>query len=317
MDRYCFGIDIGGTTVKCGLFTQQGECLDKWEIVTHKENGGESVPQDVADTIAAKMKERNLTKEEVIGAGIGVPGPITSDGTVLKCANLGWDIFNVNEKMEALTGLKVAAGNDANVAALGEMWMGGGRGYKDVVMVTLGTGVGGGVIINGKIIAGSNGAGGEIGHMTINPDEEDVCGCGCHGHLEQYASATGIVRMAKKLLARTDEASSLRGLCELSAKDIFDHAKAGDVVALHLVDDLGKYLGLALSHVAATVDPQVFVIGGGVSRAGQILLDVISKHYNSNVLFALSNKEFRLAQLGNDAGIYGCAKLILNEAIEG
>ena len=312
MDKYCFGIDIGGTTIKCGLFTEQGECIDKWEIVTRKENGGELVPQDVADTIAAKMKERNLSNMDVVGVGIGVPGPITEDGTVLKCANLGWDIFNVNEKMSELTGLKVASGNDANVAALGEMWMGGGKGYEDVVMVTLGTGVGGGVILNGKIVAGSNGGGGEIGHITINPDEEDVCGCGGHGHLEQYASATGIVRMAKKKLAAASDATTLRDLEEITAKDIFDHAKAGDAIAASLVEDLGKYLGLALSHVAAAVDPQVFVIGGGVSRAGQVLIDVIETYYNKNILFALANKEFRLAELGNDAGIYGCAKMILS-----
>lgn len=311
MDKYCFGIDIGGTTIKCGLFTDQGNCIDKWEIVTRKEDGGEKVPQDVADTIKAKMIERNLSKDSIIGVGIGVPGPITEDGTVLKCANLGWGIFNVNEKMSQLTGLKVASGNDANVAALGEMWMGGGKGYDNVVMVTLGTGVGGGVIINGKIVAGSNGAGGEIGHITIDPNEEDTCGCGGHGHLEQYASATGIVRMANKRLKKDEQPSSLRELSEITAKDIFDHAKAGDQVASELVEKLGKYLGLALSHVAAAVDPQVFVIGGGVSKAGKVLIDVIEKHYNSNIIFALANKEFRLAELGNDAGIYGCAKMVL------
>ena len=311
MDKYCFGIDIGGTTIKCGLFTEQGNCIDKWEIVTRKEDGGDKVPQDVADTILAKMVERDLEKDNIVGVGIGVPGPITEDGTVLKCANLGWGIFNVNERMSRLTGLKVVTGNDANVAALGEMWMGGGKGYHNVVMVTLGTGVGGGVIVNGKIVAGSNGGGGEIGHITIQPDEEDTCGCGGHGHLEQYASATGIVRMAKKRLLKEEETTSLRDLTEITAKDIFDHAKAGDPVANELVEDLGKYLGLALSHVAAAVDPQVFVIGGGVSSAGTILIDVIEKYYNKNILFALANKEFHLAELGNDAGIYGCAKMVL------
>ena len=269
------------------------------------------MPEDVADTVEAKMKELSLEKKDVIGVGIGVPGPITEDGTVLQCANLGWGIFNVNEKMSELTGLKVASANDANVAALGEMWMGGGKGYKDVVMVTLGTGVGGGVILNGKIVAGSNGGGGEIGHMTVNPEETELCGCGRRGHLEQYASATGIVRLAKNRLKDTMVETTLRKVDPITARDIFDHAKAGDVVAMELVEELGKYLGLALSHVAAAVDPQVFVIGGGVSRAGAMLLDVISKHYNENILFALSNKEFRLAELGNDAGIYGCAKMIL------
>ena len=314
MEKYCFGIDIGGTTIKCGLFTNEGVLLEKWEIVTRRENKGELVPNDIAETIHAKIKERNIAMESIIGVGVGVPGPITEDGTVLKCANLGWDIFNVNDKLAEVTGLKVAAANDANVAALGEMWMGGGKGYQDVVMVTLGTGVGGGVIIGGKVIAGSNGAGGEIGHLTIDPNEEDVCGCGGHGHLEQYASATGVVRLANKKLKTNTIPTTLSSLTEITAKDIFDHAKASDEVAMSLVDELGKYLGLALSHVAAAVDPQVFVIGGGVSKAGDILLDSIKKHYSNNILFALSNKEFRLAELGNDAGIYGCAKLILSKA---
>ena len=312
MEKYCFGIDIGGTTIKCGLFTNEGILLEKWEIVTRRENKGELVPYDIGETIQAKIKERNIAREAIVGVGVGVPGPITEDGTVLKCANLGWDIFNVNEKLAEVTGLKVAAANDANVAALGEMWMGGGKGYQDVVMVTLGTGVGGGVIIGGKVIAGSNGAGGEIGHLTIDPNEEDICGCGGHGHLEQYASATGVVRLAKKKLKTNNIPTTLSELTEITAKDIFDHAKASDEVAMSLVDELGKYLGLALSHVAATVDPQVFVIGGGVSKAGDILLNAIKKHYSNNILFALSNKEFHLAELGNDAGIYGCAKLILS-----
>lgn len=312
MDKYCFGIDIGGTSIKCGLFQTDGTLVDKWEIHTRREEKGAYVPNDIAETIDKKIKERNLRKADIAGIGVGVPGPIKEDGTVLKCANLGWDIFNVNDKLSELTGLRVAAANDANVAALGEMWMGGGKGYQDVVMVTLGTGVGGGVIIGGKVIAGSNGAGGEIGHITIDPNEEDTCGCGGHGHLEQYASATGIVRMANKRLKTYTKDTTLRNVAPLSAKTIFDHAKAGDELAISLVDDLGKYLGLALSHVAATVDPQVFVIGGGVSKAGDILIDVIKKHYNKNILFALSNKEFRLATLGNDAGIYGCAKLILS-----
>lgn len=312
MEKYIFGIDIGGTTVKCGLFTVEGDLLEKWEIPTRREDAGANVLPDVAATILAKQQERGIAKEEILGIGMGIPGPVKSDGTVLKCANLGWGIVNAVKQMQELTGLKVAAANDANVAALGEMWKGGGRGYQDVIMVTLGTGVGGGVIVDGKVIAGSNGAGGEIGHIIVNPEETALCGCGGHGHLEQYASATGIVRMAKKRLAEENAVTKLREFAELTAKDIFDCAKAGDMVANQLVDMLGSYLAAALSHVAATVDPQVFVIGGGVSKAGQILLDAIEKHYNDNILFALKNKEFRLAELGNDAGIYGSARLLIS-----
>lgn len=313
MKKYCFGIDIGGTSVKCGLFTQNGEIIEKWEIETRRESKGANVPGDVAETVLNKMSERGINKNDIIGIGIGVPGPVTEDGTVLKCANLGWDTFNVTEKMSSLTGLSVAAANDANVAALGEMWQGGGKGYEDVIMVTLGTGVGGGVIIDGRIIAGSNGASGELGHIIVNPKEEAACGCGGHGHLEQYASATGIVRMAKKILADDTVVTALRDIEQLTAKDIFDKSKSGDTVACELVETLGMYLGLALSHASATVDPQVFVIGGGVSKAGSILTEVISRYYNNNILGALAGKEFRLAELGNDAGIYGCAKLILSK----
>lgn len=313
MERYIFGIDIGGTTVKCGLFTESGELCEKWEIPTRREEKGAHILPDVAETILAKLTEKGIEKAQVCGIGLGIPGPVKADGTVLKCANLGWDITPAAKLMEELTGLPVKAGNDANVAALGEMWKGGGKGYEDVIMVTLGTGVGGGVIVGGQMIAGSNGAGGEIGHIIVEPDEEDTCGCGGHGHLEQYASATGIVRMAKKRLAAEETATKLRSFAELTAKDIFDCAKENDAVACELVDALGRYLALALTHVAATVDPQVFVIGGGVSRAGEILIDAIRRHYNENILYALQNKEFRLAELGNDAGIYGSARLVLKE----
>ena len=315
MENYVFGIDVGGTTVKCGLFTAEGTVIDKWEIRTNKENGGESILGDIAAAINAKLEEKKIDKSDVLGVGIGVPGPVKGDGTVLKCANLGWGVFNVNETMSSLVGLPVAAGNDANVAALGEMWKGGGQGYQDVVMITLGTGVGGGIILDGKIWAGSNGAGGELGHMIVNPAETDVCGCGGHGHLEQYASATGIVRMAKKELAANDAPTSLRKYETLYAKNIFDEAKAGDAVAAALVDKLCEILAGALTHVAATVDPQVFVIGGGVSKAGEILTEGLKKHYNQNLLSALYDKEFRLATLGNDAGIYGSAKMILNQVV--
>lgn len=314
MSKYCFGVDIGGTTVKIGLFSTKGELLDKWEIVTRKDEGGSLILSDVAKAVEDKLIELKVSKDDVSGIGLGVPGPITEDGRVLKCVNLGWGIFNVAEEVTRLTGIEnVKVGNDANVAALGEMWKGGGRGYKNMVMVTLGTGVGGGIIINGKILAGSNGAAGEIGHLTVNYDEEETCGCGKKGCLEQFASATGIVKEANRLLFESDKPSKLRDIQYLSAKAIFDTAKEGDELANVLVDELGRYLGLACSHIAAVVDPQAFVIGGGVSKAGTILTDVIKKYYESNVMFALKGKVFELAQLGNDAGIYGCAKMVVDK----
>lgn len=313
MQKKCFGIDIGGTTVKLGLFTVDGELLDKWEIITRKEENGSYILQDINDSLNNKMVEKSITKDEIEGIGIGVPGPVTENGTVLKCVNLGWDVFNVEEEVTRLTGFKTKAGNDANVAALGEVWKGGGRGYKNIIMVTLGTGVGGGVIIDSNILCGSKGAAGEIGHITVNYQEEDACNCGKHGCLEQYASATGIVKEAKRLLEKTDKATKLRSFEKLSAKIIFDVAKEKDEIAIELVEQLGRNLGIVLSHVAAVVDPEAFVIGGGVSKAGHVVTDIIKKYYEKNVMFALKNKEFKLAELGNDAGIYGAARMVLGD----
>ncbi len=309
--KYLFGADIGGTTVKLGLFTENGELLEKWEIKTDRSNGGEAVPQDVVNAVKGKITEKSLDMKDVLGLGIGVPGPIKKDGTVLKCANLGWGIFNVNERFTGLLGLPCRAANDANVAALGEMWKGGGQGYNDIVMVTLGTGVGGGVICDGKIRAGAHGAGGEIGHIRMNDKETRICGCGGHGHLEQYASATGIAYLGSEAAKKYPE-SCLSQIENITAKDVFDAAKAGDKTALGVVEEVCEILDAALSHVAAAVDPECFVIGGGVSKAGDILIDTLRKHYGPNLLNALQTTEFRLATLGNDAGIYGCARMMLD-----
>ena len=312
MKKYCFGIDVGGTTVKMGLFTTEGELLDKWEIPTRKEDGGAYILNDVAASVEAKLAEKNIAKEDVAGAGIGVPGPTLDTGYVSICVNLGWKDKNPANELSELLSIPVKAGNDANVAALGEMWKGGGEGYLDVVLLTLGTGVGGGIIINGEIAPSHRGVGGELGHITVNPDDEATCNCGNHGCLEQYASATGVVRIAKKLLAASKEESSLRTLETVTAKDVFDAAKAGDHLAVEAVDVLGKYLGLVVANVALTVDPDVFVIGGGVSKAGQVLIDVITKYYHKFAKIIGDNKaKVVLAKLGNDAGIYGAARMVL------
>lgn len=312
MKKYCFGIDVGGTTVKMGLFTTEGELLDKWEIPTRKEDGGAYILNDVAASVEAKLAEKNIAKEDVAGAGIGVPGPTLDTGYVSICVNLGWKDKNPANELSELLSIPVKAGNDANVAALGEMWKGGGEGYLDVVLLTLGTGVGGGIIINGEIAPSHRGVGGELGHITVNPDEEATCNCGNHGCLEQYASATGVVRIAKKLLATSKEESSLRTLETVTAKDVFDAAKAGDHLAVEAVEVLGKYLGLVVANVALTVDPDVFVIGGGVSKAGQVLIDVITKYYHKFAKIIGDNKaKVVLAKLGNDAGIYGAARMVL------
>ena len=311
MKKYGFGVDVGGTTVKMGFFETDGKLMDKWEIRTNTDNQGKEILPDIAHAIDNKLAQEGISKSEVEGVGIGVPGPVRSDGVVNGCVNLGWGVFNVSEELGRLTGLKVKVGNDANVAALGEMWKGGAMGCSDVIMVTLGTGVGGGIIVDGHIVAGFNRAGGEIGHITVNNDEIEPCNCGQYGCLEQYTSATGIVRMAKRKLAKSNEDTSLRKFTDLTAKDIFDEAKAGDAVALTLVDDLGEILGSALSNVACVVNPEVIVIGGGVSKAGQILIDTIQKHFIETSFHACRDTRFELASLGNDAGMYGSMRLVL------
>ena len=309
--KYCFGVDIGGTTVKIGLFKTDGELVDKWEIKTRTENKGEAILPDIAESLKKKMEEKGIEASQMSGIGIGVPAPVDDNGVVQNTANLGWGYKEVNREMEELTGLKVAAGNDANVAALGEMWLGAGKGQKNMIMVTLGTGVGGGVIVNGHPLVGAHGAGGEIGHLCVNYEETEHCGCGNTGCLEQYASATGIARLAKKRLAADDAASSLRDKEEISAKTVFDALKDGDKVAEEIVEEFGVYLGHAMANLAAVVDPSVIVIGGGVSKAGEILLDYVEKNFQEKAFFANKNTELVLATLGNDAGICGAAKLIL------
>lgn len=313
MKKYGFGVDIGGTTCKIGLFEMTGKLLDKWEIKTNTANHGAAILDDVAASVLGKMKEENIAKEDVAGIGVGVPGPVLTDGTVTNSVNLGWTNMKVGKELAEKTGFMVKAGNDANVAALGEMWQGGGKGYRNVVMVTLGTGVGGGIIVEGKMVAGTNGAGGEIGHMMVNEQETDHCNCGKVGCLEQYTSATGIVRVTKKMLESDSRESVLRSFDPLTAKDIFDSAKEGDALALDAVEKLGRVLGTALAGIATVVDPQVFVIGGGVSKAGSILIDVVQKYYKERAFISCKNAKFALASLGNDAGMYGCVQMLLSE----
>lgn len=310
--KYCFGVDIGGTTVKMGLFETEGTIVDKWEIPTNTAHEGQAILPDVAAAIRRKMEEHGIRMEDVEGVGAGVPAPVTREGVVNGSANLGWTYKEVKKELEELTGMPAAVGNDANVAALGEMWKGGGVGHRNMIMVTLGTGVGGGVIIDGKMLVGENGAGGEIGHICVNYEEEDTCGCGNKGCLEQYASATGIVRLAKKKLEH-ETRSTMLNIEAVTAKDVFDAVKAGDEVAKEIAAEFGKYLGYALANLAAVADPAVFVIGGGVSKAGEVLIPYVKEPFMERAFFANKNVQFVLATLGNDAGICGAAKLVLDK----
>lgn len=307
---YCFGVDVGGTSIKMGLFRVDGDLLEKWEIKTKTADNGDAILPDIAASAAAKLKEHQIKEEEILGIGMGVPAPVNREGIVKDSANLGWGYREVRRELEELTGFKVIVENDANVAALGEMWKGGGKGHQNMVMVTLGTGVGGGIIINGGVLSGENGAGGEMGHITVNGDETEPCGCGRKGCLEEYASATGIVRLTNRRLQKDGQPSILRK-SKISAKAVFDAVKANDQVAIQIAEEFGRYLGYALSDIAVLVDPSIVVIGGGVSKAGEILFQFIEPRFRERAFFANKEMKFALAQLGNDAGIYGAVKLLL------
>nr|WP_296481438.1 ROK family glucokinase [uncultured Acetatifactor sp.] len=311
MGRYAFGVDVGGTSVKMGLFDETGTILDKWEIPTRRENKGASILPDVARSLLEKMTEKGIQEKDLVGIGVGAPGPVDDEGTLVNGAvNIGWEPFNIPQAMRAYINVPVKAANDANAAAYGEMWKGGGKGFNSIVAVTLGTGVGGGIIINGELLAGATGAGGEIGHMHMVDDETEACGCGNKGCMEQYASATGIARLARRRLEKDDEPSVLRE-GKVSAKTVFDGVKAGDKVAVEIAEEFGEYLGKGLAMIASVLNPEAFIISGGVSKAGEILFSFIEPPFRKYVFRHCGNAKFVLATLGNDAGIYGAAGLVL------
>ena len=311
--KYGFGVDVGGTTVKIGLFDEAGTLLEGFEIPTHTENGGERILPEIAQAIDGVLSRRNIAREDVEGVGIGVPGPVAPDGTVNRCVNLNWGVFNLHKELGALTGLRVKGGNDANCAALGEHWKGGGMGCRSTVFVTLGTGIGGGVILDGKILGGAHGVGGEIGHITVNAPDLWPCTCGKRGCVEQYASANGVVRVTKERLAKTDEATVLRGKEDLTCKDVFEAAKGGDRFANDTLEIVFDYLGEALADACCVADPERIILGGGMSRAGDFLVERVERHFKKFMFHACKGTEFALAALGNDAGMYGAYRLLITE----
>ncbi len=294
MTGVIFAVDVGGGTIKMGKFTVNGELLERWAIPTRLENNGEKILNDIAEDIK-KHKDENTS---IIGVGIGLPGPVTREGVVLGCVNIGWGTFNVEEELSALLdGIKVKAGNDATLAALGEKWKGSGKACDDVVFVTVGTGVGGGIIVGGRLVFGNNGAAGEIGHMPLVRGMEERCTCGKRGCLDQVSSANAIVKEAGNFF---------------NAKEVFDAAKEGDEKALAAVNKATKYLGLGLAAIASVTNPQVIIIGGGVSKAGDFFIDRIKESFEEHAFGPCKQEvEIRHASLGNKAGIYGAASLIL------
>lgn len=313
MGYFLLGIDIGGTAVKIGLFDKDLKVLDKWSIPTRTENDGKYILPDTAASVMERISVHGIRISDIRGAGVGLPGVVDTDGLAHGSVNLGWARpHNVEQELsELLCGLKIKAGNDANVAALGEATMGAGKGTCDMVMVTLGTGIGGGVVHAGRIIAGAHGAGGEIGHICVKPDETEACNCGRHGCLEQYASATGIRRLIRGELETSDENSILRLDDEISVKRMWQAVKDGDLLAIRVAESFGDHLGFALSCIAGVLDPDIFVIGGGVSKTGDVILPFIQKSYDKYVLSLSRGTPIVRAALGNDAGIIGAACLFL------
>ncbi|MEY8336913.1 ROK family glucokinase [Lachnospiraceae bacterium 62-35] len=312
-----FGVDIGGTTIKLGLFGNGENLLDKWEIPTRKEQGGRYIIPDTAEEIKNMLERKNISQKDILGIGLGIPGPVLLDGYVPACVNLNWKQVNPERELAGLLkDIPVYSGNDANVAALGEQWKGSGMGYDNLVMVTLGTGVGGAVILNGRIVSGAKGMAGEFGHISVNPDEKEICNCGNKGCLDQVASATGIVRYAGYFLQKSKEESCLRGKESFTAKDVAEGAKAKDKVALEALSYCMGHLGKCLAWVSHVIDPEVFIIGGGVSGSGSFLIELIEESYRKHVFLNTQPVPIKQAALGGEAGIYGAARIAFLKSLD-
>lgn len=319
-EKWITGVDLGGTSIKLAFINLNGEIVTKWEIPTDNSDKGKNITTDIAKAIEDKLTELDQDKSKLAGIGMGAPGPVDYEtGVILNVVNLGWeDNFPLQAQLQEITALPVAIENDANCAALGEMWNGAGKGAKDLVCVTLGTGVGGGVIANGNIVQGINGAAGEIGHITSIPVGGAPCNCGKTGCLETIASATGIVRIAGKLLEEGQATGELAEIFaesgKVTAKDVFDAARKGDETAKKVMDEVSFHLGFALANIGNTLNPQKIVLGGGVSRAGDILLNAVKENFAKYAFSAVRDStEISAATLGNDAGVIGAAWLIKNK----
>jgi glucokinase len=318
-EKWLIGVDLGGTTTKLAFINYYGEILHKWEIPTDNSEEGKNITINIAKVIDRKLEELDLTKDKIIGLGMGAPGPVNlATGVVYNTVNLGWnDNYPLKDLLEVETSLPVIIDNDANCAALGEMWKGAGNGAKDLVCVTLGTGVGGGVIANGDIVQGVSGAAGEIGHITSVPLGGAQCNCGKTGCLETIASATGIVRQAIEKLQLSEDgelAKIYKENGQITAKDVFDTARLGDATSLSVVSDTALHLGLALANAANTLNPEKIVLGGGVSKAGDILLKPVVENFAKfSFPRVRESTEIDIATLGNDAGVIGAAWLAKNK----
>jgi glucokinase len=309
------GADIGGTSIKLAFISESGEMIDNWEVPTDIANNGENIPNDITNSVREKLAFHQFSIEQVIGMGAGAPGYVdVNTGMVFEAVNIGWKNVNLREKLSSLLDVPVFVMNDANLAVLGEHWLGAGRHSDHLIAVTLGTGVGGGILVNGQVINGVSGTGGEIGHIIVTPNEGPICNCGRKGCIETYASATGIANQGLEAI-RNGEYTSLGKTFErnqtLSSKDIFEHANEGDSVSIKIIDKTTNLLGLMLANLSLAINPGVIIIGGGVSQAGDFLLSKIEKSFHDYVIEQAGNAcEVVIAQLGNQAGVIGAAYLV-------
>ncbi len=335
MSKVLAAADVGGTAIKLGFFTEQGVLLRKWEIPTDISERGKNILPDINRSLRLEAEKNDIP--EIGGLGVGIPGPVSEEGVVEQCINLGWrgPVEVCKELGQLLPAIPmIRCGNDASVAALGELWKGAGWNYDSAYLITLGTGVGGGYATKGRIVYGAHGAAGEIGHLAVNIRETASCACGGHGCLEQYASANGLVRLAANLLElrsgkRTEhslhierlfefgedelpkESTPLEELSAFTSKDICELAKQGDAFCLFVLKVFGDCLGIGMNYISCTIDPEVFLIGGGLSNAGDIVLSTIRRGFQKYAISSCMETEIVRAQLGNEAGIYGCIRLLL------
>ncbi len=310
--KYGFAADIGPSVVKMACFDQDGKLVQRWETPTLVAHGSNQVLSDIADEVERYMAKNSLFEDDIIGIGVGVHGPVSSGGTVNKCVNLGWGVFNIDRALSGLTGLNVVSSNISNMAALGECWKGSAKGKKNVFFIHMNYGVGGAVIANGQLVYGAHGGAGEVGHVTVNRQETEVCNCGNKGCMEQYCSPFGIVRMAKRQLASPLTRSSLRKKANLQFEDVVFAAESGDKVAQDVLEKACTYAGEVVANICCITNPDTIVLGGKLCEHGKFLVDGLRRYFQQYVFHANKDVRFEMASLGDDAPLYGAFKLVLD-----
>lgn len=306
--RYGFGVDILGTHIKFGFFDETGKLLDKWQTAVPGYKDSTQIIPSIAEEVERYLSRRGIFEDDVIGIGVGIPGPVSSTGVVNKCVNLSWGVFNIDRALSGLTGLYVKSSNTANLSALGESWHG--HGSRNMVYMAMNTGLGGGIVCEGALVNGASGGAGEIGHIIVNKNEPEACSCGKYGCVEQYCSPKGIVRVARRMLNDTRTPSVLRNRRIFDYRDVLNAAASGDKVAKEVMEKVYDYTGQALAAVCCVTNPDTIVLGGEFCAIGQSAMDSISRAFRRYVFHANENVRFHFATLGQDDALYGAFRLV-------